>query len=86
MTGRIPSFFIRTMATKHRAYLDTIMQAFEDMSYKVSIHVVDAAYYNVPQSRRRLLLIGTRTHTLFTPDSGVRNHDHSSCALRCTCM
>ena len=50
------------MATKHRVYLDIIIKAFEDMSYKVSIHVVDAAHYNVPQHRKRLLLIGTHTH------------------------
>lgn len=50
---------------QHRAFLHELVQAFDDAGYNVRIpwHVLDAAYYGVPQHRERLILIGARKGT-----------------------
>lgn len=40
--------------------LDTILDAFDAAGYAVQYHVLNAADYGVPQSRRRVIIIGIR--------------------------
>lgn len=40
--------------------LDTILQDFDDANYDVQYKVLNAADYGVPQSRRRVIIIGIR--------------------------
>ncbi|CAD5373256.1 Modification methylase XorII [Rubrivivax sp. A210] len=46
----------------HKRFLQEIIQAFEDCGYELQLpyKVLNAADYGVPQSRRRLFLMGTR--------------------------
>lgn len=46
----------------HRAFLDELIQAFEDLGYAVTLpwSVLNAANFGVPQDRRRLFLMGAR--------------------------
>jgi DNA (cytosine-5)-methyltransferase 1 len=47
---------------KHRKFLSELIEAFEDAGYTVQTpeQVLNAANYGVPQSRERLILMGTR--------------------------
>lgn len=47
---------------KHLAFLDELVEAFEDRGYKVRLpwRVLDAAAYGVPQHRQRLILFGAK--------------------------
>ena len=60
------------MATRHRAYLDEIVRALESLGFYVSVHVVDAAHYGVPQHRKRLLLVGSRDAPYAPPPPSPR--------------
>lgn len=40
--------------------LDTIMQDFDKSGYNVQYHVLNAADYGVPQTRKRVIIIGIR--------------------------
>jgi DNA (cytosine-5)-methyltransferase 1 len=50
---------------RHRAFLHELVRAFEDAGYSVRLpwHVLNAAYYGVPQHRERLILIGAKKGT-----------------------
>jgi DNA (cytosine-5)-methyltransferase 1 len=55
------------MASKrHTAYLQTLIESFEQLGFTVSQHLVNAMHFGAPQCRKRLILIGTRTGT-YTP-------------------
>ncbi|CYU09470.1 DNA cytosine methyltransferase [Streptococcus suis] len=41
--------------------LEVIMQHFNDIGYNVQYNVLDAADYGVPQSRRRVIIVGVRS-------------------------
>lgn len=41
--------------------LKTILESLEEIGYRVQFRVMDAAYYGVPQRRRRIYLVGFRT-------------------------
>lgn len=47
---------------KHRAFLDELVQAFDEAGYDVQLpwNVLDAAKYGVPQHRQRLILFGAK--------------------------
>jgi DNA (cytosine-5)-methyltransferase 1 len=47
---------------RQRAFLNEIIEAFQDVGYDVRINwqVLDAAYFEVPQHRQRLILLGAR--------------------------
>ena len=46
---------------KHLPYLLYIIQTFENMGFVVSQHKIDTSKFGIPQSRKRLLLLGKRT-------------------------
>jgi DNA (cytosine-5)-methyltransferase 1 len=47
---------------KHRAFLEALIEAFQDMGYRVRIpwRVLNAMNYGVPQDRQRLILLGAK--------------------------
>ena len=47
---------------KQRAFLDELVEAFAEKGYQVRLpwRVLDAAHYNVPQHRQRLILLGAK--------------------------
>lgn len=45
---------------KHGEVLETIRSASEDLGYRVSAHILNAADYGVPQRRSRLIVLGLR--------------------------
>jgi DNA (cytosine-5)-methyltransferase 1 len=47
----------------HRAFLDELIEAFSEKGYKVRLpwSVLNAAFYGVPQDRKRLFLLGAKT-------------------------
>ena len=47
-------------------YIDIIIQEFEDIGYKISFKVIKTEEYNVPQLRRRLIIIGIHNSLDFT--------------------
>jgi len=50
---------------KHKNFLDELVSAFHDVGYRVRLpwRVLDAAYFNVPQHRERLILLGAKRGT-----------------------
>ena len=47
---------------KHRAFLESLIETFDDMGYRVRIpwKVLNAMNYGVPQDRQRLFLLGSK--------------------------
>lgn len=44
----------------NRAYIDVIVKEFEDLGYNVSYKTFNMKYYNVPQARSRLIILGIK--------------------------
>jgi DNA (cytosine-5)-methyltransferase 1 len=59
-----PAFLIENVSGLARgarlSYLEALVRALEDLAYKVSWKVVNAADFGVPQKRHRLFVVGTR--------------------------
>jgi len=49
--------------------LEIIRQAFSEIGYSLSYKVLEASDYGVPQSRKRLLIVGWKSSTTFNADS-----------------
>jgi DNA (cytosine-5)-methyltransferase 1 len=45
---------------RHRMYLKSVVQRLSKLGYNVSVEVLDAALFGVPQHRRRLIVVGLR--------------------------
>ena len=47
---------------RHKSFLDELVTAFQDVGYRICLpwRVLDAANFNVPQHRDRLILMGSR--------------------------
>lgn len=45
--------------------LDTILHVFEDMGYHLAVKVLDASWYDVPQTRKRLIIVGVQEDMTF---------------------
>jgi DNA (cytosine-5)-methyltransferase 1 len=56
------------MEGRWRAYFDVFRDRLTDLGYTIAWRVVDAADYGVPQRRRRVLVIGSRTSVPSVPD------------------
>lgn len=48
--------------------LDYILEDFDNVGYNVQYHVLNAADYGVPQSRRRVIIMGIRKDLGTTDD------------------
>jgi DNA (cytosine-5)-methyltransferase 1 len=60
-----PKFFIAEnvagmLTKKNQEAFNIIKKHFEDSGYRLSIHLLDAHNYNVPQNRKRVFFIGYR--------------------------
>jgi len=58
-----PQFFLAENVSgllhqKHQAALKNIIKAFEEAGYIVSIELLNAVNYNIPQDRKRVILVG----------------------------
>lgn len=69
-----PKFFLAEnvkgmMAKRHTDAVEAIVSKFEEAGYDVSIHLLNASDYGVPQDRKRVFYIGFRKDlkVLFTP-------------------
>ncbi|CZT34251.1 DNA (cytosine-5)-methyltransferase 1 [Rhizobium sp. 9140] len=65
------------LATRGRQeYLAELLGGFEDLGFNVSCQVVSAADYGVPQSRRRLIIVGMRngSYSFPEPTHGPNGH------------
>ena len=66
---------------KHKKFLEEIIQAFEEAGYHIKLpySVYNAADFGVPQDRRRLFLVGSKTSSGIPGDpttkDGVTVHD-----------
>ena len=65
MNDKQPKFFVAEnvsgmLADMHREAVLNIMNHFDKASYKVSVKILNAADYNVPQDRKRVFYIGFR--------------------------
>ena len=49
---------------------DSIIQKFEEMGYAIQYRILCAADYGVPQSRRRVVFVGTRIGSFSYPEAG----------------
>lgn len=61
-----PLFFLAEnvsgmMADKHTTALNNIIELFNKAGYNVSLKLLNAKYYNVPQDRKRIIFVGFRT-------------------------
>lgn len=55
--------------------LGTILSVFEDLGYTVQYRILNAAYYNVPQKRERIVIVGIKNGleaTFSYPEPGER--------------
>jgi DNA (cytosine-5)-methyltransferase 1 len=54
---------------RHKNFLNELVEAFQDVGYQVRLPwcVLDAAHFNVPQHRHRLILMGSK-NDIRTPD------------------
>jgi DNA (cytosine-5)-methyltransferase 1 len=68
---------VKGLLMRHnRESLDQVIRAFEDLGYEVSYSLYQAASYGVPQTRERVLIVGTDRDTKpFEPP--VPTHDES---------
>ncbi|MFC6276475.1 DNA cytosine methyltransferase [Psittacicella hinzii] len=69
-----PKFFLAEnvkgmMAKRHNTAVQQILEQFDQAGYQVSIHVVNASDYSVPQDRLRVFYIG------FRKDLGIKNFE-----------
>lgn len=62
---------VRGLASpRHKAYLERRVAEFEAMGYAVDWRVLDIADYGVPQSRKRLFIVGKRVDAILTGARG----------------
>jgi DNA (cytosine-5)-methyltransferase 1 len=59
-----PKFFlfenVRGMLYKNRWYLEQIIDALEELNYTVEYRMLNAKFYDVPQNRERIFVVGYR--------------------------
>lgn len=65
LEAKKPKFFVAEnvagiLHQKHSEAFNSFIRAFENCGYRVSINLVDANDYNVPQTRMRVIIVGYR--------------------------
>mgnify|MGYP001195879580 CR=1 FL=1 len=60
--------------------LDMLIGAFEDLGYKTSYRVLNAAYYGLPQRRERLIIVGNKRRKSFRWPDPTHWCEHKSMA------
>lgn len=54
---------------KHQPYFNNVMNQFTKLGYNVSHQIIDASDYGVPQKRKRLFIVGSKSIKSFSFDS-----------------
>lgn len=57
---------VRGMLFKNRAYFDSIVNLIERLGYAVAFKLINAKQYAVPQSRERVICVGTKNGRRFS--------------------
>lgn len=75
----------------HRVFLETVIDAFKDLGYRVQIpwKVLNAINYGVPQTRQRLFLLGVKNKfavPAYPPETTSIHHDTNGLAPTPTCF
>lgn len=65
LTEKQPKFFVAEnvsgmLANKHSEAVENILHLFNNANYNVTLHVLNAADYGIPQDRKRVFYIGFR--------------------------
>ncbi len=55
---------------RNKWYLEQIIDTLEDLGYSVDYQLLNAKYYDVPQNRERLFVVGYKTGTFEFPKKG----------------
>ena len=76
---------------EHRVLLETVIDAFRDLGYRVQIpwKVLNAINYGVPQTRQRLFLLGVKNKfavPAYPPETTSIHHDTNGLAPTPTCF
>lgn len=74
-----PKFFLAENVSgilhkRHAEAFDSIIKSFEDIGYIVTFNLLNASDYNVPQDRKRVIIVGYRQdlNLKFTPPAYIR--------------
>ena len=51
---------VRGVLYKNRSYFDLVIEQLQDLGYKTSFQLINAADYDVPQNRERVICVGTQ--------------------------
>lgn len=85
--GVLPKFFLMEnvsglMSKRGMPFLNVVIRRAEELGYVVHIQKLDAADYGVPQSRKRVILVGERVQPYASrysfPDSRITNGDYAT--------
>lgn len=52
---------VRGLLYKNKKYLEEILNELEVLGYKITVELLNAKYYGVPQNRERVIVIGARS-------------------------
>jgi DNA (cytosine-5)-methyltransferase 1 len=59
---------------RNRPHLDELIDAFESLGFCITLGVLNAADYGVPQNRKRLIIVGGRGFTIDLPKPTAARH------------
>jgi len=76
---KMPKFFLAENVSgilhkRHSDAFNTIIKSFEDIGYRVTFNLLNASDYNVPQDRKRVIIVGYREDLgiKFIPPNPIR--------------
>ncbi len=49
------------LAAKHKLALNNIIEMFSNVGYKVTMNLLNAKFFDVPQDRKRVIFVGYRS-------------------------
>lgn len=56
---------VRGLLYKNKWYLDQVLDELKSLQYEVSVRLLNAVHFDVPQNRERLIIVGHRGHFTF---------------------